>query len=210
MPECLRNEQLVIKCYTNPRFTLLTYCEVCVYRFECGRGEDAGANAGDGTVCVCTGLSVDVVKTLVPMLVMGTKEKNAAVKSYSEQALVSLLRLRQDDSMLTVCITISHLSLHSTGHRRSKLLGRAGCPIFGPCGPRLSLAHPPEVSLAIIQVHAVTSITDISRKRYFIITDNKHPTGKLFVKAVKMVQIYAENASKYVQRLGPARTSWGA
>jgi len=48
------------------------------------------------------GLSVDVVKTLVPMLVMGTKEKNAAVKSYSEQALVCLLRLRQDDSMLTV------------------------------------------------------------------------------------------------------------
>ena len=48
------------------------------------------------------GLSVDVVKTLVPMLVMGTKEKNAAVKSYSEQALVCLLRLRQDDSILTV------------------------------------------------------------------------------------------------------------
>ena len=46
---------------------------------------------------------MDVVRALVPMLVMGSKEKNAAVKSYSEQALVSLLRLRQDDSMLNVC-----------------------------------------------------------------------------------------------------------
>ena len=49
------------------------------------------------------GLSMDVVRALVPMLVMGSKEKNAAVKSYSEQALVCLLRLRQDDSMLNVC-----------------------------------------------------------------------------------------------------------
>ena len=32
------------------------------------------------------GLSMDVVRALVPMLVMGSKEKNAAVKSYSEQA----------------------------------------------------------------------------------------------------------------------------
>ena len=30
------------------------------------------------------GLSMDVVRALVPMLVMGSKEKNAAVKSYSE------------------------------------------------------------------------------------------------------------------------------
>jgi len=29
---------------------------------------------------------MDVVRALVPMLVMGSKEKNAAVKSYSEQA----------------------------------------------------------------------------------------------------------------------------
>jgi len=56
---------------------------------------------------VVGGLPLDVVKLLVPMLVMGTKEKNAAVKSFSEQALVSLLRLRQDDSVLTVRIIVS-------------------------------------------------------------------------------------------------------
>ena len=50
------------------------------------------------------GLSLDAVKTLVPMLVMGTKEKNAAVKSYSEHALISLLRLRDNDATLTVRI----------------------------------------------------------------------------------------------------------
>ena len=37
-------------------------------------------------LCVSVGLSMDVVRALVPMLVMGSKEKNAAVKSYSEQA----------------------------------------------------------------------------------------------------------------------------
>lgn len=42
------------------------------------------------------------LKVLVPMLVMGTKEKNAAVKSYSEQALVYMLKLRQGDTTLEV------------------------------------------------------------------------------------------------------------
>jgi len=54
---------------------------------------------------------VDVVKLLVPMLVMGTKEKNAAVKSYSEHALISLLRLRQDDSMLTACLELLEVGM---------------------------------------------------------------------------------------------------
>ena len=52
------------------------------------------------------GLGLEAVRTLVPMLVMGTKEKNAAVKSYSEHALVSLLRLRDDDSTLTACLEL--------------------------------------------------------------------------------------------------------
>ena len=41
-----------------------------------------------------------------------------------------------------------------------------------------------KVGLTSIQVHAVTSVTDISQKQYTI-------NGKLFVKAVKVVQIYA-------------------
>ena len=52
------------------------------------------------------GLNVDDIKSLVPMLVMGTKEKNAAVKSHCEYALVALLRLRQDDSMLEVSLCL--------------------------------------------------------------------------------------------------------
>jgi len=51
-----------------------------------------------------TSLGAPVLRVLVPMLVMGTKEKNAAVKSYSEYALVSLLRLRQNDSTLEASV----------------------------------------------------------------------------------------------------------
>lgn len=49
-----------------------------------------------------TALGVPLLRVLVPMLVMGTKEKNAAVKSYSEHALVALLKLRQNDQTLEV------------------------------------------------------------------------------------------------------------
>lgn len=37
------------------------------------------------------------LKSLVPLLVMGTKEKNTAVRSNSEQALVTVLKLRSGD-----------------------------------------------------------------------------------------------------------------
>lgn len=43
-----------------------------------------------------------IIKSLVPMLVNGTKEKNTAVRANSEQALVALLRLRQEDSTYQV------------------------------------------------------------------------------------------------------------
>jgi len=52
-------------------------------------------------------LDLDVLKLLVPMLVMGTKEKNAAVKSYSEHALITLLKLRCDETVLEVCSSLS-------------------------------------------------------------------------------------------------------
>ncbi|KAH8379372.1 hypothetical protein KR009_004448, partial [Drosophila setifemur] len=43
-------------------------------------------------------INLEVLKYLVPMLVNGTKEKNGYVKSNSELALISILRLRTDDS----------------------------------------------------------------------------------------------------------------
>ncbi|KAH8417300.1 hypothetical protein KR222_008388, partial [Zaprionus bogoriensis] len=43
-------------------------------------------------------IHVDVLKTLIPTLVNGTKEKNGYVKSNSELALISILRLRSDDT----------------------------------------------------------------------------------------------------------------
>jgi len=46
-------------------------------------------------------INLEVFKYLVPMLVNGTKEKNGYVKSNSELALISILRLRTDDSTYT-------------------------------------------------------------------------------------------------------------
>ncbi|KRK05621.1 uncharacterized protein Dyak_GE27770, isoform A [Drosophila yakuba] len=50
--------------------------------------------------------NIDVLKYLVPMLVNGTKEKNGYVKSNSELALISILRLRSDD---TIFLKVSDL-----------------------------------------------------------------------------------------------------
>lgn len=47
-------------------------------------------------------LPLSAVKILVPALVMGTKEKNSMVKSSSEYALISVLKLREGDAVLKV------------------------------------------------------------------------------------------------------------
>ena len=49
-------------------------------------------------------LPTAMVKSLVPALVMGTKEKNSMVKSNSEYALVAILRLRKGDAFVMVSI----------------------------------------------------------------------------------------------------------
>ena len=45
----------------------------------------------------------ETLRLLVPALVMGTKEKNTMVKVASEQAIVVLLRLRRQETLLEVC-----------------------------------------------------------------------------------------------------------
>lgn len=46
------------------------------------------------------------LKALVPLLVNGTKEKNSIVKACSEQALVSVLRLRFEDDLVQSLCTV--------------------------------------------------------------------------------------------------------
>lgn len=47
-------------------------------------------------------LSPEFLKSTIPMLVNGTKEKNCYVKSNSEIALVAVLKLQQNDTTLQV------------------------------------------------------------------------------------------------------------
>jgi len=49
-------------------------------------------------------LDMSVIVSLVPMLVNGTKEKNTVVRTSSETALVSLLRMRHGDDTLHSCL----------------------------------------------------------------------------------------------------------
>lgn len=61
-------------------------------------GASSGRGKGDGTVCIST----SILRMLVPALVMGTKEKNTMVRVACETALVTLLQLRQGDSLYQV------------------------------------------------------------------------------------------------------------
>lgn len=58
-------------------------------------------------------LSPEFQKATIPMLVNGTKEKNCYVKSNSEIALVSVLKLQQGDATLQVN-TILLMSINKT------------------------------------------------------------------------------------------------
>jgi len=58
-------------------------------------------------------LSPEFQKAAIPMLVNGTKEKNCYVKSNSEIALVSVLKLQQGDATLQVN-TILLMSIYKT------------------------------------------------------------------------------------------------
>ncbi|XP_034945471.1 eIF-2-alpha kinase activator GCN1 [Chelonus insularis] len=51
-------------------------------------------------------MSTDLLKSLLPMLVNGTKEKNGYVKANSELALIAVLRLKQGDEEHQRCITL--------------------------------------------------------------------------------------------------------
>ena len=58
-------------------------------------------------------LKEDSVKLFVPPLVMGTKEKNTIVRTNSEIAIISVLQLRNNDSILKVCYKFVTTSTHS-------------------------------------------------------------------------------------------------
>ena len=60
-------------------------------------GPRAGEGNGEGE-----GVTPEVLRVLVPALVMGTKEKNTMVRAASESALLALLRLRQGEQLYQV------------------------------------------------------------------------------------------------------------
>ena len=68
---------------------------------------------------VDSAMPMPVLKALVPMLVNGTKEKNTLVRTNSEGALMSLLRLRQQND---TTYQVSHLA-YCTYFGLSLLLG---------------------------------------------------------------------------------------
>ncbi|XP_033149137.1 eIF-2-alpha kinase activator GCN1 [Drosophila busckii] len=70
-------------------------------------------------------INIDVMKTLVPTLVNGTKEKNGYVKSNSELALISILRLRSDDTtFIKICEVLETGAKDSLSEVVTKVLKR--------------------------------------------------------------------------------------
>lgn len=71
-------------------------------------------------------ISPDLVKYLIPMLVNGTKEKNGYVKSNSEIALISILRLRENENIFNdVCKILDAGAKDSLCEVVSKVLRKA-------------------------------------------------------------------------------------
>ena len=48
------------------------------------------------------GIDESTAKVWIPTLILGTKEKNSAVKAFSEYALITLLQLRRSDEVYKV------------------------------------------------------------------------------------------------------------
>ena len=51
-------------------------------------------------------LPTELLKSLLPMLVNGTKEKNSTVRSFSETALVCVLHLRETGKSTEECLQV--------------------------------------------------------------------------------------------------------
>ncbi|XP_005190412.2 stalled ribosome sensor GCN1 [Musca domestica] len=68
-------------------------------------------------------LPIELIKSLIPMLVNGTKEKNGYVKSNAEIALVSILQLRKDETVYEhVCQVLDPGARDSLSEVVSKVL----------------------------------------------------------------------------------------
>lgn len=68
----------------------------------------------------------DLIKSLIPMLVNGTKEKNGYVRSNSEIALITMLRLREDETVYNnVCQILDVGARDSLAEVVSKVLRKA-------------------------------------------------------------------------------------
>lgn len=74
----------------------------------------------------------ELIRALIPMLVNGTKEKNGYVKSNSEIALISVLRLRSGDEVHQKCLTLLEIGAReSLSEVVNKVLRKAAVQPIG-------------------------------------------------------------------------------